>query len=76
MPECKCDMRTRLVGDGCMEPDDIRSTDLLGEPMVHYAHKQDPNGIRFRQYAKDPLPQWAVDVQPCKPNQALYGRKG
>ena len=42
--------------------------DLLDESMVTYAHKQKPNGIRFRQYAKDPLPQWAVDVQQCTPN--------
>ena len=39
-----------------------------GDCWVHYAHKQDPSGVRFRQYAKDPLPHWAVDVQPCKPN--------
>jgi hypothetical protein len=39
----------------------VRSDDLLGEPTVHYAHKQDPNGVRFRQYAKDLLPQWAVE---------------
>ena len=44
---------------------------LLGEPMVHYAHKQDPKGIRFRQYAKDKLPKWAVDVQPHMPNKDI-----
>ncbi len=46
----------------------VRSDDLLGEPMVHYAHKSDPNGIRFRQFANDKLPPWAVDVKPCVPN--------
>lgn len=33
------------------------------EPTLTYAHQQDPKGIRFRQYAKDPLPPWAVDVK-------------
>lgn len=38
---------------------------------LSYAHQQDPKGFRFRQYAKDPLPPWAVDIlfdsQPSKP---------
>lgn len=34
------------------------------EPQVTYAHRDEPNGARFNQYAKDPLPCWAVDVQP------------
>ena len=46
----------------------VRSDDLLGEPMVHYAHQQDPKGMRFRQYAKEKIPAWAVDVQPCTPD--------
>lgn len=34
------------------------------EPCVTYSHKNDKGeGIRFRQYKKDPLPSWAVDVQ-------------
>lgn len=36
------------------------------EPQVTYAHQSDPTGVRFRQYAKDPVPAWAVDVQPFK----------
>jgi len=47
----------------------VHSDDLSGEPMIHYAHQQDPKGVRFRQYAKDPVPAWAVDVQPCTPNK-------
>ena len=30
---------------------------------VTYCHKNHPNGLRFRQYVKDPLPEWAVDVK-------------
>lgn len=37
---------------------------MKSEPMVHYAHESEPEGVRFKQYAKDPLPPWAVDVQP------------
>ena len=39
--------------------------DFLDLPTVSYAHEngRDSN-IRFRQYEKDPLPPWAVDVQP------------
>ncbi len=32
-------------------------------PMVTYAHQNAPGGSRFRQYATDPLPGWAVDVK-------------
>jgi len=32
--------------------------------MITYAHEGDPHGTRFRQYAKDPVPVWAVDIQP------------
>jgi hypothetical protein len=32
--------------------------------MITYAHKDDPT-CRFTQYAKDPIPKWAVDVQPA-----------
>ena len=34
------------------------------EECVTYAHMADPNGYRFRQYKKDPIPAWAVDVKP------------
>lgn len=37
--------------------------DFMDLPMVTYAHAGNPN-VRFEQYAKDPLPAWAVDVQP------------
>ena len=51
----------------------MKIDDLSGEPMVHYAHQQDPAGPRFRQYAKDKVPAWAVDVQPGTPNEKLSG---
>jgi hypothetical protein len=35
--------------------------------MVSYAHEGDPEGHRFCQYEKDPLPIWAVDVKPHIP---------
>ena len=35
------------------------------EPQVTYCHSSSLDGRpRFRQYAKDPLPAWAVDVKP------------
>ena len=39
--------------------------DFLDLPMVTYAHAGNLN-VRFEQFAKDPLPCWAVDVQPGK----------
>jgi len=36
-----------------------------GSEMVDYEHENCPDGIRFRQYAKDKLPKWACDVRPC-----------
>ena len=30
---------------------------------VSYAHRDEPQGVRFVQYKKDPIPVWAVDVQ-------------
>jgi len=36
------------------------------EPMITYAHKDNPKGPRFQQQRKDGLPIWAVDIQPCK----------
>ena len=34
----------------------------MAERMVSYSHINDRGGVRFSQYAKDPLPAWAVDV--------------
>ena len=31
--------------------------------MITYSHKDGPAGVRFSQYAKDPVPLWAVDVR-------------
>lgn len=38
----------------------------LPEPeMVTYGHRDDKTkAVRFRQYAKDPVPKWAVDIRP------------
>lgn len=33
------------------------------ERCITYAHCEEPGGPRFRQYAKDAIPKWAVDVQ-------------
>lgn len=41
--------------------DEARRVD--GEEQVTYGHKNGDSGIRFRQYAKDALPAWAVDVR-------------
>lgn len=43
------------------------SEEIKDEPMVSYAHKDEPKGKRFRQYKKDKLPVWATDVidEPC-----------
>lgn len=38
--------------------------------QITYAHKECPDGQRFRQYTKDNLPDWAVDVRE-EPNNAL-----
>lgn len=32
--------------------------------MITYAHTADPDGVRFQQFVKDPIPKWAIDVQP------------
>jgi hypothetical protein len=48
---------------------DIKTVDepyVDPEPQVSYAHQDNPSGARFKQYAKDPVPPWAVDVQPLK----------
>lgn len=34
------------------------------DKMITYAHKDDPNGIRFRQYLTDKIPDWAVNIRP------------
>ena len=31
-------------------------------PKVSYAHKNEPEGIRFVQYSDDPLPEWAINI--------------
>lgn len=31
---------------------------------VTYAHRNDPTGVRYLSMAEDPVPVWAVDVQP------------
>lgn len=33
------------------------------DATVVYSHSMDPSGIQYRQYAKDPLPAWAVNVR-------------
>lgn len=33
------------------------------EELITYAHKDDPLGSRFRALKRDPVPDWAVDVQ-------------
>ena len=44
------------------------------EEMISYAHKDEPDGVRFCQYAKDKLPPWAVDVKPyIPPDEELPG---
>jgi hypothetical protein len=32
---------------------------------ITYAHKDEPNGARYKQLACDPLPAWAIDVSDC-----------
>lgn len=43
----------------------------MNEDTITYAHKDAPNGTRFRALAKDPVPVWAVDVQP-EPNEHTF----
>lgn len=38
------------------------------EPQVSYRHKNGDVSTRFVQYAKDPVPAWAVDVQSHVPS--------
>lgn len=33
------------------------------ELEINYAHCENPEGVRFRQYAKDPVPSWAIDIK-------------
>jgi hypothetical protein len=41
-----------------------KRVDVKGDrEMVTYAHKRDPMGIRFRQFSKDKLPKWAVNIK-------------
>jgi len=39
--------------------------DIMDMPTVTYAHSEN-RAVRFQQFAADPLPAWAVDVQPGK----------
>jgi hypothetical protein len=39
----------------------------MEQAMITYAHQGDPKGTRYRQYAADPVPVWAVDVKPEVP---------
>ena len=43
----------------------------MEQALITYAHKDDPKGTRYRQYAADPVPAWAVDVQPEVPEAKL-----
>lgn len=66
--------------DPCLlfdEPSDERYPPGYKDPLVPaagaqdkqeitYAYKGSPNGQRFRQYAKDTIPDWAVDVRPVQ----------
>lgn len=36
--------------------------------FITYAHKSDPDGYRFAQYASDPIPDWAIDVRKEPPS--------
>lgn len=35
----------------------------MDEQLITYAHIDNPDGCRFTAFAKDPVPQWAVDIQ-------------
>ena len=43
--------------------------EVESKAVVTYAHKDGCPNIRFRQYADDKLPSWAVDVKPEAPDQ-------
>jgi hypothetical protein len=43
------------------------------QPTVTYAHKDAPNGTRFRAFATDKIPAWAVDVEAEDPNTDQFG---
>lgn len=36
---------------------------MKNKQMVSYTHKKDST-LRFKQYKKDPIPNWAIDIQP------------
>lgn len=52
----------RLIED--LTAPKIKPKLYTGDPMVSYRHRDGDAGVRFVQYAKDPVPIWAVDVQP------------
>lgn len=40
--------------------------------LISYRHKDDKkNAVRYRQYADDPIPAWAADVQPAEEEEVL-----
>jgi hypothetical protein len=36
---------------------------MMNEEMISYAHRDEPNGVRFWQYKKDSVPVWAIDIR-------------
>jgi hypothetical protein len=42
----------------------VKESEAIVSEFVTYVNRKAPNGPRFRQYARDPLPAWAADVQP------------
>ena len=37
--------------------------------LIWYAHKDDPDGVRFIDYTDSDIPEWAVDVKPYVENE-------
>jgi hypothetical protein len=46
--------------------------DFLDWPKVSYKHENGGDDIRFVQYAKDRLPNWAVDVQAAPTDRETF----
>lgn len=49
----------------CTVPADDPET-VWAKDMVSYAHVDDPDGIRYRQFASEVLPPWAVNIEGMK----------